>query len=165
MAMTAIVAGGIDHGRIVAYQQRDGLPPGTEQALERVAIVAALTITKELAVSAVEGKFRGDYLRDVLTGQLPVDEPVVQHCRSLGWDIDRPMVVLVAELDAAEPSRPGVAPAGRRWCTVPSTSGSSRPGSRCCGPVTRRHRWSGSATRWSHCCRCARGRRPGWWPS
>ena len=112
LAMTSIVAGGLDHGRIVAYRHPEQLPPGTEQALERVAIVAALTITKELAVSAVEGKFRGDYLRDVLTGQVAVDEPVVQHCRSLGWDIDRPMVVLVAELDAAEPSKPGVAPAG-----------------------------------------------------
>ncbi|HEX8093474.1 PucR family transcriptional regulator [Jatrophihabitans sp.] len=110
-AMTAIVAGGVDHGRIVAYRQQQELPPGTVQALERVAIVAALTITKELAVSAVEGKFRGDYLRDVLTGQLPVDDVVVQHCRSLGWDIDRPMVVLVAELDPTEPSKPG-APAG-----------------------------------------------------
>ena len=111
-AMTAIVAGGVDHGRIVAYRQQAALPPGTVQALERVAIVAALTITKELAVAAVEGKFRGDYLRDVLTGQVPVDDTVVQHCRSLGWDIDRPMVVLVAELDATEPSKPGVPPAG-----------------------------------------------------
>jgi purine catabolism regulator len=111
-AMTAIVAGGVDHGRIVAYRQEAALPSGTVQALERVAIVAALTITKELAVAAVEGKFRGDYLRDVLTGQIPADDTVVQHCRSLGWDIDRPMVVLVAELDAAEPSKPGVAPAG-----------------------------------------------------
>jgi purine catabolism regulator len=111
VAMTAIVAGGVDHGRIVAYRQDAALPPGTVQALERVAIVAALTVTKELAVSAVEGKFRGDYLRDVLTGQIPADDTVVQHCRSLGWDIDRPMVVLVAELDAAEPSKP-VAPAG-----------------------------------------------------
>lgn len=111
LAVASIVAGGLDHGRIVAFRHPDELPAGTEQALERVAIVAALTITKELAVSAVEGKFRGDYLRDVLTGQVAVDEPVVQHCRSLGWDIDRPMVVLVAELDAAEPS-PGVAPVG-----------------------------------------------------
>jgi purine catabolism regulator len=110
--MTAIVAGGVDHGRIVAYRQQAALPPGTVQALEQVAIVAALTITKELAVAAVEGKFRGDYLRDVLTGQVPVDDTVVQHCRSLGWDIDRPMVVLVAELDATEPSKPGVPPAG-----------------------------------------------------
>jgi purine catabolism regulator len=70
-----------------------------------------LTITKELAVSAVEGKFRGDYLRDVLTGLVAGDEQVVQHCRSLGWEIDRPMVVVVAELDPAAPSRSG-APAG-----------------------------------------------------
>lgn len=101
-AMTSIVAGGVDHGRIVAYRLGRGLPASCLQALERVAIVAALTITKELAVAAVEGKFRGDYLRDVLTGQLPADEQVVEHCRSLGWEIDRPMVVLVAELDPAE---------------------------------------------------------------
>jgi purine catabolism regulator len=112
VAMTSIVAGGVDHGRIVAYRQQAALPPGTVQALERVAVVAALTITKELAVAAVEGKFRGDYLRDVLTGQVPVDDTVVQHCRSLGWDIDRPMLVLVAELDPIQPSKPGVAPAG-----------------------------------------------------
>jgi purine catabolism regulator len=104
LAMTAIVAGGVDHGRIVAYRRDQGLPPGTVQSLERVAIVAALTITKELAVWAVESKFRGDYLRDVLTGLVPVDEVVVQHCRSLGWDIDRELVVVVAELDPVLPS-------------------------------------------------------------
>ncbi|MGI8667186.1 MAG: PucR family transcriptional regulator [Jatrophihabitans sp.] len=107
--MTSIVAGGLDHGRIVAYRRDGGLPPGTVQALERVAIVAALTITKELAVAAVEGKFRGDYLRDVLTGLVPVDDQVVEHCRSLGWSIDHPMVVVVAELDPVEtdPAGPG----------------------------------------------------------
>ncbi len=109
-AMTSIVAGGVDHGRIVAYRHQAALPPGTVQGLEGVAIVAALTITKELAVSAVEGKFRGDYLRDVLTGLVAVDEPVVLHCRSLGWNIDRPMMVVVAELDPAQP--PGAALAG-----------------------------------------------------
>lgn len=101
-AVTSIVAGGVDHGRILAYRLGSGLPSSCLQALERVAIVAALTITKELAVAAVEGKFRGDYLRDVLTGLLPADDQVVEHCRSLGWEIDRPMVVLVAELDPAE---------------------------------------------------------------
>ncbi|MDQ2836966.1 MAG: PucR family transcriptional regulator ligand-binding domain-containing protein [Actinomycetota bacterium] len=106
-AMTSIVAGGLDHGRIVAYRRTGGLPPGTVQALERVAIVAALTITKELAVAAVEGKFRGDYLRDVLTGMIAVDEQVVEHCRSLGWQIDRPMVVVVAELDPVDAALAG----------------------------------------------------------
>ncbi|CAN5403150.1 PucR family transcriptional regulator [soil metagenome] len=109
-AMTSIVAGGIDHGRIVAYRRGASFSAGTVQALERVAIVAALTITKELAVSAVEGKFRGDYLRDVLTGLLVADASVVAHCRSLDWDIDRPMVVVVAELDPAETTPTGAAP-------------------------------------------------------
>ncbi|MDQ1738224.1 MAG: PucR family transcriptional regulator, purine catabolism regulatory protein [Pseudonocardiales bacterium] len=103
-AMTSIVAGGIDHGRIVAYRADEQLPSGTVTAIERAAIVAALTITKELAVAAVEGKFRGDYLRDVLTGLTAADETVVTHCRSLGWEIDRPMVVVVAELDPVDAS-------------------------------------------------------------
>lgn len=103
-AMTSILAGGIDHGRIVAYRADEQLPPGTVTAIERAAIVAALTITKELAVAAVEGKFRGDYLRDVLTGLVAADETVVTHCRSLGWEIDRPMVVVVAELDPVDAS-------------------------------------------------------------
>ena len=125
------MAGGVDHGRILAYRTAGSLPPGSVQALERAAIVAALTITKELAVAAVEGKFRGDYLRDVLTGLVSVDEQVVEHCRSLGWQIDRPMVVVVAELDPTDPAgRPGVRPAVRRSATAPSTSGSARPGSR-----------------------------------
>jgi len=113
-AMTAIVAGGIDHGRIVAFRPDRSLYPSAVQALERVAIVAALTITKELAVAAVESKFRGDYLRDVLTGLVPVDNQVIEHCRSLDWALDAQLVVVVAELDplppdAAEPEpRPGV---------------------------------------------------------
>jgi len=107
VAMIAIVAGGVDHGRIVAYRHAGPLFAGAVQGLERAAIVAALTITKELAVAAVESKFRGDYLRDVLTGLLPVDVQVVQHCRSLGWRIDEPLLVVVAELD---PEVPGAAP-------------------------------------------------------
>ncbi|HEY2044777.1 MAG TPA: PucR family transcriptional regulator ligand-binding domain-containing protein [Jatrophihabitans sp.] len=104
--MTSIVAGGVDHGRILAYRAGADFAPGVVQALERVAIVAALTINKELAVAAVEGKFRGDYLRDVLTGLVQVDDMVVEHCRSLGWNIDRPLVVVVAELDPVAPPSP-----------------------------------------------------------
>lgn len=110
-AMTSIVAGGVDHGRIVAVRPDGPMPAGVVPALERVAIVAALTITKELAVAAVEGKFRGDYLRDVLTGLVPVDDQVVAHCASLGWRIDEPLVVVVAELDPAEGAAPE--PAGQ----------------------------------------------------
>jgi purine catabolism regulator len=92
-------------GRLLVERLRTGVHSiastntGGQGSAAMTAIVAALTITKELAVSAVEGKFRGDYLRDVLTGLVPVDDSVVEHCASLGWDIDRPLVVVVAELD------------------------------------------------------------------
>jgi purine catabolism regulator len=94
-----ILAGGIDHGRIVAYRPTGELPLPGRQALERAATVAALAITKQLAVSAVESKFRGDFLRDVLAGTAGELPAVIEHCASLGWDIDRPMVVVVAQLD------------------------------------------------------------------
>ena len=66
--------------------------------LERAATVAALAITKDQAVSAVESKYRAEFLRDALAGRAgsPAD---AAHAASLGWDIDRPMVVVVAETD------------------------------------------------------------------
>jgi PucR family transcriptional regulator, purine catabolism regulatory protein len=94
-----IVAGGVDHGRIVAYRAPGALPAPGKQALERAATVAALAIVKQLAVSAVESKFRGDFLRDVLAGTAGELPEVIEHCADLGWDIDRPMVVVVAQLD------------------------------------------------------------------
>src|SRR5215468_1203735 len=97
--------GGTDRGRIAAFSPGLLPPPGI-QALERAAIVAALAITKQLAVAAVEGKFRGDFLRDVLTGSAGDPAAVVEHCSSLGWDVDRPMVIVVAELDPDDPQRP-----------------------------------------------------------
>jgi purine catabolism regulator len=106
LALVSIVAGGTDHGRIAAYRPGGSLPPPGVQALERAATVAALAITKQLAVSAVEDKYRGDYLRDVLAGDAGDAEAVVAHCTSLGWDVGRPMVVVVAELDPEDIRRP-----------------------------------------------------------
>ncbi len=69
--------------------------------VERAATVAALAVTKQLAVRAVESKYQGDFLRDLLTGQVG-PEVGVAHAASLGWDVDRPLVVVVAELDPDE---------------------------------------------------------------
>ena len=67
--------------------------------LERAATVAALAITKEQAVAAVEGKYRAEFLRDALAGRAGEPADAVSHAASLGWDIARPMVVVVAETD------------------------------------------------------------------
>ena len=61
-------------------------------------MVAALAVTKQLAVRAVESKYQGDFLRDLITGEVGPDQAVT-HSASLGWDVDRPVVVVVAELD------------------------------------------------------------------
>lgn len=66
--------------------------------LERGATVAALVVTRELAVAAVEGKYRGDFLRDVLIGQVPPDNAVAA-ARDFGWDLTGAMFVVVAAVD------------------------------------------------------------------
>jgi PucR family transcriptional regulator, purine catabolism regulatory protein len=96
-----IAAGRTDHGRIVAFSSRGSLGPADVGTVERAATVAALAVTKQLAVRAVESKYQGDFLRDLLTGQVG-PEVGVAHAASLGWDIDRPLVVVVAELDSVE---------------------------------------------------------------
>ena len=62
---------------------------------ERGATVAALVVTRELAVAAVEGKYRGDFLRDVLAGQMP-PAAAVEGAKGFGWDLTGPMFVVVA---------------------------------------------------------------------
>ena len=96
-----IAAGRTDHGRIAAFSTRRELTTDDVATVERAATVAALAVTKQLAVRAVESKYQGDFLRDLLTGQVG-PEVAVEHAASLGWDIDRPLVVVVAELDPDE---------------------------------------------------------------
>ena len=98
-AVVRIVAGSLDHGRLVAFSAERELTGDDVHILERAATVAALAITKAQAVSAVESKYQADFLRDALAGRAGKAEHVVAHAHSLGWDIGRPMVVVVAESD------------------------------------------------------------------
>ncbi len=68
---------------------------------ERGATVGALVVTRELAVAAVEGKYRGDFLRDVLAGQMS-RAAALDGARGFGWDLTGPFVVVVA--GAEEPA-------------------------------------------------------------
>ncbi|WP_030144967.1 PucR family transcriptional regulator [Spirillospora albida] len=94
-----VMAGGFDHGRIIAVSP-GGTLRGTDLGiLERAATVAALVVTKQQAVAAVESKYRADFLRDILAGRAGGDDRVVAHCDGFGWNLDRPVMVVVAELD------------------------------------------------------------------
>ena len=120
-----VVAGRVDHGRIVVFAPDGSLRSSDVPVVERAATVAALAVTKQLAVRAVESKYQGDFLRDVLTGQVG-PELAVTHAASLGWEIDRPVLLVVAELDPApgEPlteslvARPAVERFAAAWQTV-----------------------------------------------
>ena len=98
-AVVPIVAGSLDHGRLIAFSAERELTGDDVHILETAATVAALAITKAQAVSAVESKYQADFLRDALAGRAGAAEHVVAHAHSLGWDIGRPMVVVVAETD------------------------------------------------------------------
>jgi purine catabolism regulator len=97
-----IVAGALDHGRLVGFSFDREMTDDDVHLLERAATVAALAITKAQAVSAVESKYQADFLRDALAGRAGPAERVTGHADSLGWDIGRPMVVVVAETDPNE---------------------------------------------------------------
>ncbi|WP_245667823.1 PucR family transcriptional regulator [Actinomadura macra] len=121
VAMVPIIAGALDHGWIVLVAGGRLLEESDVHVLERAATTAALVITKELAVSAVESKYRGDFLHDLLAGHAGDPDHAVRHCASLGWDIDRPLVVLVAQLDpgdAPEPHSPDLRSATERFATA-----------------------------------------------
>jgi len=97
-----IVAGSLDHGRLVAFLSEREMSDDDVHLLEGAATVAALAITKAQAVSAVESKYQADFLRDALAGRAGSAERVTGHADSLGWDIGRSMVVVVAETDPTE---------------------------------------------------------------
>ncbi|HWO51732.1 MAG TPA: helix-turn-helix domain-containing protein [Ornithinibacter sp.] len=98
-AFVKIVAGASDHGLLGAFSPERPLTAADVHLLERAATVAALAITKEQAVAAVESKYRAEFLRDALAGRAGEPADAVSHAASLGWDIARPMVVVVADTD------------------------------------------------------------------
>jgi purine catabolism regulator len=123
--LVRVAAARVDHGRIVAFSPEGTLTGDDVQTVERAATVVALAVTKQLAVRAVESKYQGDFLRDLLTGQVAADAGVA-HAASLGWDVDRPVLVVVAELDpvdgdeqsAALVARPAVERFAAAWQSV-----------------------------------------------
>ncbi len=109
-----VAAGGVDLARLVCV--RPGAPISSDDvhALERAATVAALLITRQEAVTAVENKYQGDFLRDLFLGRAGGEDYVTEHAETFGWHLDRPVVVVVAEIDPQGPDEAPVARAVRR---------------------------------------------------
>ncbi len=115
LRLQPIVAAGTDLARLVCVSPQRPLSRDDVFAMERAATVAALLVTREGAVAAVENKYRGDFLRDVFLGRAGDRTYVVEHAESLGWNLEGPMHVVSAELDPAAAEPPASGRLHRTW--------------------------------------------------
>jgi purine catabolism regulator len=97
-AVAPLVAGPAEHGRLVAFSGTRRLGTDDLRALERAATVAALAMARRRAAAAVEAKQQADLARDLVAGRLG-HERALAAAAEFGWDLDRPLVVIVSALD------------------------------------------------------------------
>ncbi|MGD9960638.1 PucR family transcriptional regulator [Nocardioides sp.] len=112
--MLRVVAGGTDLARLVHLRAEGPVTDADVHALERAAAVAALLITREQAVGAVESKYQGDFLRDIFLGRAGDESYVAEHAAAFGWNLERPVVVVAAEIDPPAADEPAVSSVQRR---------------------------------------------------
>ncbi len=116
LRMVRVAAGGTDLARFLCLRRTGTIPLEDVHALERAAAVAALLITHEEAMTAVENKYRGDFLRDVFLGRAGDAAYVAEHAETFGWDLGRPTVVVAAEIDPQTgEEEPASSQVRRRW--------------------------------------------------
>ena len=101
-----VAAGGTDLARLVCVRVDGPITSEDVQALERAAAVAALLITQHEAITAVENKYQGDFLRDILLRRAVGEDYVAEHAETFGWDLRLPLVVVAAELDPPAEDEP-----------------------------------------------------------
>lgn len=91
-----IRAGDMQHGFVFAMSGSQGLPAVAGLAVEQAALVAALEITRDLAVLAVEQQFASNALHDLVTGTAADMDHALARAVRFGWNLQRPLAVLVA---------------------------------------------------------------------
>jgi PucR family transcriptional regulator, purine catabolism regulatory protein len=101
-AAAVIRAGEMQHGWVLAVGGAQGLPGMAGVAVEQAALVAALEITRDLAVLAVEQQFASNALHDLVTGTAANMGQTLERAVRFGWDLQRPLTVLVARQCGAE---------------------------------------------------------------
>lgn len=94
-----VAASGVDLARLICLRSDRAIGDDDVHALERAAIVAALLITNQGAVTAIENKYQGDFLRDLVLRGVSDSMYVAEHADGFGWALSLPAVVVVAEID------------------------------------------------------------------
>lgn len=109
MSLARCVAGVVVEGRLGGYVSIVG-PQGElhdfdRLAVERGALVCAVELAKQRAVSLAEDRLRGEFVDALLSGPLPDRSWLEQRARELGYDLEGLQTVLAFGL--AVPSRRG----------------------------------------------------------
>ena len=94
-ASREIRAGKLHHGYVVAVEADRPLGEFSVVAVEQAAIVAALEVTRDLAVGAVERRFASNALFELITGSDFESGEYATLGAGFGWDLERDIVVLV----------------------------------------------------------------------
>lgn len=102
-----VSAGELRHGYLLAVSVTGELDQEVEMMVQQAAMVAALNISRDVAVSAVARRFEASAIHSLLAGSGPEIEEVAQRSGDFEWDLDRPLVVLAArrEEQLAEPEQ------------------------------------------------------------
>jgi purine catabolism regulator len=101
-----IRAGDMQHGWVLAVAGPPGLAAVAGLAVEQAALVAVLEITRDLAVLAVEQQFASNALHDLVTAAVGDMDHALARAVRLGWELQRPLAVLVARYCGAEGDEP-----------------------------------------------------------
>ena len=105
-ATRQIRAGNLHHGFVVVAEASAPFGEFSLVAVDQAAIVAALEITRDLAVGAVERRFSSNALFELITGGETESVEGAPRGAAFGWDLDREVVVLVGRRDLSSRTPP-----------------------------------------------------------
>jgi purine catabolism regulator len=97
-AVAAIRAGSLRHGFVVAVEGPAPLGDAAMTAIEQAAIVAALEVTRDLAVAAVERQFASNALHHLISSPRAELEEAAARATGFGWELGRQITVLVSRV-------------------------------------------------------------------
>lgn len=102
-ASREIRAGRLHHGYVVAFEDARPFGEFSLLAVEQAAIVAALEVTRDIAVGAVERRFSSNALFELISGSDLKTDEYVSLGSGFGWNLERDVVVLVGRREDAHP--------------------------------------------------------------
>ena len=105
-AAREIRAGNLHHGYVVAAESLALFGDFSMVAVDQAAIVAALEVTRDLAVGAVERRFSSNALFELITGSESEFADAARRGSGFGWDLERDVVVLVGRRESTADDTP-----------------------------------------------------------